>query len=124
MYIDWCYTHWICLYNILIIGMIVQLWIFYYFIFTALNGTGSLLQAVENPVKLSREQTSVLEAVQSGRNIFFTGSAGTGKSFLLRRIIGKLKEYVFKVAPKEQRKCFLQQLMSIYTLPFVQKCWL
>ena len=31
----------------------------------------------------------MLEAVKSGKNVFFTGSAGTGKSFLLRRIIGE-----------------------------------
>uniref|UniRef100_A0AAR2LLH6 ATP-dependent DNA helicase PIF1 n=1 Tax=Pygocentrus nattereri TaxID=42514 RepID=A0AAR2LLH6_PYGNA len=40
--------------------------------------------------KLSREQTAVLNAVLSGKNVFFTGSAGTGKSFLLKRIIGSL----------------------------------
>lgn len=42
-------------------------------------------------VKLTREQLKVLKAVQSGRNVFFTGGAGTGKSFLLKRIIGKVK---------------------------------
>ncbi|XP_012709981.2 ATP-dependent DNA helicase PIF1 isoform X2 [Fundulus heteroclitus] len=40
--------------------------------------------------KLSKEQAAVLSAVLSGRNVFFTGSAGTGKSFLLKRIIGSL----------------------------------
>lgn len=43
---------------------------------------------IVQPVKLNKEQMSVLEAVLRGRNIFFTGSAGTGKSFLLKRIIG------------------------------------
>ncbi|KAK3859893.1 hypothetical protein Pcinc_034023 [Petrolisthes cinctipes] len=43
-----------------------------------------------NPVTLTAEQKSVLQAVQGGHNVFFTGSAGTGKSFLLRRIIGAL----------------------------------
>ena len=41
------------------------------------------------PVVLTGEQKAVLQAVLSGQNVFFTGSAGTGKSFLLRRIIGK-----------------------------------
>uniref|UniRef100_A0A3B3Z1K0 ATP-dependent DNA helicase n=1 Tax=Poecilia mexicana TaxID=48701 RepID=A0A3B3Z1K0_9TELE len=40
--------------------------------------------------KLSKEQAAVLSAVLSGKNVFFTGSAGTGKSFLLKRILGSL----------------------------------
>lgn len=40
--------------------------------------------------KLNKEQAAVLSAVLSGKNVFFTGSAGTGKSFLLKRIIGSL----------------------------------
>uniref|UniRef100_A0A8C7XP52 ATP-dependent DNA helicase PIF1 n=1 Tax=Oryzias sinensis TaxID=183150 RepID=A0A8C7XP52_9TELE len=40
--------------------------------------------------KLSKEQTAVLSAVLRGKNVFFTGSAGTGKSFLLKRIMGSL----------------------------------
>lgn len=31
-----------------------------------------------------------MNAVMAGRNVFFTGSAGTGKSFLLKRILGAL----------------------------------
>jgi ATP-dependent DNA helicase PIF1 len=46
------------------------------------------------PVKLSKEQTHVLEAVSRGRSVFFTGSAGTGKSFLMKRIIGKFYKAV------------------------------
>ncbi|XP_005099261.1 ATP-dependent DNA helicase PIF1 [Aplysia californica] len=41
-------------------------------------------------VMLTPEQNQVLEMVKKGRSIFFTGSAGTGKSFLLKRIIGAL----------------------------------
>ncbi|KAJ1522289.1 hypothetical protein ONE63_002588 [Megalurothrips usitatus] len=41
-------------------------------------------------VPLTDEQQRVLLAVASGKNIFFTGSAGTGKSFLLRKIIASL----------------------------------
>ncbi|XP_017286231.1 ATP-dependent DNA helicase PIF1 isoform X2 [Kryptolebias marmoratus] len=40
--------------------------------------------------KLNKEQAAVLSAVLSGKNVFFTGSAGTGKSFLLKRIMGSL----------------------------------
>ncbi|CAG5074039.1 Similar to Pif1: ATP-dependent DNA helicase PIF1 (Mus musculus), partial [Cotesia congregata] len=40
--------------------------------------------------ELTEEQTEVLTAVQRGSNIFFTGSAGTGKSHLLKRIIAEL----------------------------------
>ncbi|XP_034039033.1 ATP-dependent DNA helicase PIF1 [Thalassophryne amazonica] len=40
--------------------------------------------------KLNKEQAAVLRVVLSGKNLFFTGSAGTGKSFLLKRIIGSL----------------------------------
>ena len=40
--------------------------------------------------KLTTEQMLVAKAVKAGRNIFFTGSAGTGKSFLLKQLIGML----------------------------------
>ncbi|CAG2101112.1 unnamed protein product [Medioppia subpectinata] len=39
---------------------------------------------------LTNEQRRVMAAVVDGRNVFFTGSAGTGKSFLLRFIIARL----------------------------------
>lgn len=40
---------------------------------------------------LSHEQQAVLEACLRGDNCFFTGVGGTGKSFLLRRVIAALK---------------------------------
>lgn len=40
--------------------------------------------------QLNIEQQQVLDACLNGHNIFFTGSAGTGKSFLLRKIISAL----------------------------------
>ncbi|KAH0590267.1 hypothetical protein H2248_012563 [Termitomyces sp. 'cryptogamus'] len=43
-------------------------------------------------VQLSPEQQQVLDKVRSGHSVFFTGSAGTGKSVLLREIIDTLKE--------------------------------
>nr|XP_056701009.1 ATP-dependent DNA helicase PIF1 [Euleptes europaea] len=39
---------------------------------------------------LTQEQSMVLNAVLSGKNVFFTGSAGTGKSFLLKKIVASL----------------------------------
>uniref|UniRef100_A0A2H8TMV8 ATP-dependent DNA helicase PIF1 n=1 Tax=Melanaphis sacchari TaxID=742174 RepID=A0A2H8TMV8_9HEMI len=40
--------------------------------------------------KLTDEQKEVVDAVNTNNNIFFTGSAGTGKSFLLRYIVNTL----------------------------------
>lgn len=40
--------------------------------------------------EMNIEQKEVLEACLAGNNVFFTGSAGTGKSFLLRKIIAAL----------------------------------
>ncbi|KAH8378360.1 hypothetical protein KR093_010948 [Drosophila rubida] len=44
----------------------------------------------EDALRLSGEQMEVLRACTAGKNVFFTGSAGTGKSFLLRKIISAL----------------------------------
>ncbi|XP_014204851.1 ATP-dependent DNA helicase PIF1 [Copidosoma floridanum] len=40
--------------------------------------------------ELTEEQSRILQCVKQGKNIFFTGSAGTGKSFLLKKIIDAL----------------------------------
>lgn len=39
---------------------------------------------------MTGEQRYVLECVKTGRNVFITGGAGTGKSFLIQKIIGVL----------------------------------
>ncbi len=39
---------------------------------------------------LTAEQRYVLEAVKEGKNVFFTGGAGTGKSYLIKKCIGAL----------------------------------
>ncbi|CAK9819368.1 ATP-dependent DNA helicase PIF1 [Anthophora quadrimaculata] len=46
----------------------------------------------ENPTRteISEEQARILQTILNGRNVFFTGSAGTGKSFLLKKIIAAL----------------------------------
>lgn len=41
---------------------------------------------------LSEEQRLVIDSVRAGTNVFFTGSAGTGKSFTLVSLIAVLKE--------------------------------
>ena len=43
---------------------------------------------IEPEIQLSPEQREVLDVVKSGKSVFFTGAAGTGKSVLLREIIG------------------------------------
>ena len=53
--------------------------------------------------QLSAEQTRALDAVRAGHSIFLTGSAGTGKSFTLRKVIEVLrrmhgKDHVFVTA--------------------------
>ncbi|XP_067423968.1 ATP-dependent DNA helicase PIF1 isoform X2 [Emydura macquarii macquarii] len=45
---------------------------------------------MHSQMRLSQEQSIVLSAVLSGKNIFITGSAGTGKSYLLKKIVGSL----------------------------------
>ncbi|KAG6824685.1 hypothetical protein H0H93_001659, partial [Arthromyces matolae] len=42
-------------------------------------------------VDLSDQQKHILDIVKSGKNVFFTGPAGTGKSVLLRAIIDELR---------------------------------
>ncbi|CCL98608.1 uncharacterized protein FIBRA_00610 [Fibroporia radiculosa] len=43
------------------------------------------------PISLSQEQQHILQLVREGQNIFYTGSAGTGKSVLLREIIAIMR---------------------------------
>jgi len=42
-------------------------------------------------IQLSEEQQAILDLVLEGKSVFFTGSAGTGKTVLLREIIQKLR---------------------------------
>lgn len=43
-------------------------------------------------VKLNAEQHKAIELIEKGENVFLTGSAGTGKSFLLKYIIHKFND--------------------------------
>lgn len=51
---------------------------------TATNPMASISQA------MNEEQQQVFKSCVSGKSVFFTGSAGTGKSFLLKKIISSL----------------------------------
>ena len=70
--------------------------------------------------ELTAEQRYVLEAVKGGRNVFFTGGAGTGKSFLVRKCIGALPpDATFVtastgVAAYQGRYSVLLSLVSLY----------
>lgn len=52
---------------------------------------GQALKSVV-PIVLSAEQEHVLQLVRNGESLFYTGSAGTGKSVLLRAIIKELRK--------------------------------
>jgi ATP-dependent DNA helicase PIF1 len=54
---------------------------------------------VPAPIILSEEQKNVVKlVVEQGKSVFFTGSAGTGKSVLMRSIISELKRK-YKMEP-------------------------
>ncbi|KAG0148478.1 hypothetical protein CROQUDRAFT_654749, partial [Cronartium quercuum f. sp. fusiforme G11] len=57
----------------------------------AKNQLGNPKLSIAAKVALSKEQQAVLDSVLQGHSVFFTGSAGTGKSVLLRHIIAALK---------------------------------
>ena len=57
---------------------------------------------------LSQEQQRVLDMVKKGESVFFTGSAGTGKSWLLKKIIASLPpETTFPTASTGVAACHI-----------------
>ncbi|KAH3684041.1 hypothetical protein WICPIJ_004979 [Wickerhamomyces pijperi] len=55
---------------------------------------GFIIDTSGSGIKLSEEQLNVINiAINERKNIFYTGSAGTGKSVLLRELVRQLKEY-------------------------------
>ncbi|KAF3635893.1 hypothetical protein T459_20383 [Capsicum annuum] len=65
-------------------------------------------------VKLTDQQNQILEAISKGNSIFITGSAGTGKTYLLQHIISELrkihgKSRVFVIASTGVAACSLNR---------------
>eukprot|EP00195_Chlamydomonas_chlamydogama_P005406 CAMPEP_0202891832 /NCGR_PEP_ID=MMETSP1392-20130828/1784_1 /ASSEMBLY_ACC=CAM_ASM_000868 /TAXON_ID=225041 /ORGANISM="Chlamydomonas chlamydogama, Strain SAG 11-48b" /LENGTH=735 /DNA_ID=CAMNT_0049575693 /DNA_START=1492 /DNA_END=3696 /DNA_ORIENTATION=+ len=60
---------------------------------TTLGNMGSAAGSEEaSSPQLSEEQEHVLNLVREGKSVFFTGNAGTGKTYLLTRIIADLRQ--------------------------------
>lgn len=71
---------------------------------------------------LNPEQQQVLEACLSGKNIFFTGSAGTGKSFLLKRILAALPpDVTVATASTGVAACHVGKKNSKYNYSLIQR---
>jgi hypothetical protein len=56
-----------------------------------LSGTGRPSSSQAALGKLTADQELAVDAVKAGHNIFLTGSAGTGKSYVLKHLIAALK---------------------------------
>ena len=52
--------------------------------------SNNVTKPAKTSVKLNKSQLSVLNAIKCGQSVFITGSGGTGKSLLLKKIIGLL----------------------------------
>jgi ATP-dependent DNA helicase PIF1 len=63
---------------------------------TSFPSTAPEVPSAPLQLPLSDEQEFVLEAALAGESLFFTGSAGTGKSFLLRSVIRKMQQRLGK----------------------------
>lgn len=73
--------------------------------------------SLAEPIKLNDEQNQVLKACLNGKNIFFTGSAGTGKSFLLKKIISVLPpDGTFATASTGVAACLIGEIFKFKNL--------
>jgi ATP-dependent DNA helicase PIF1 len=58
--------------------------------YTTTGKAAKATKAPPPPQTLSPEQQQVLDVIATGENVFFTGSAGTGKSYILRYVVQEL----------------------------------
>jgi DNA replication protein DnaC len=61
-----------------------------------------LLEHAEKRIDLNEEQQKGVDLILDGRNVFYTGPAGTGKSHVLRAFVGQLEaqgKHVYITAP-------------------------
>ncbi|KAI8918649.1 hypothetical protein DFJ77DRAFT_305185 [Powellomyces hirtus] len=58
----------------------------------------SVVAAQAEPIVLSDEQESLIELLLSGKNVFFTGKAGTGKTEVLRQFVERARGLGKRVA--------------------------
>jgi hypothetical protein len=91
------------------------------------NGPGSNTPSTDqsDTIELSEEQKEVVKMCERGDSVFFTGSAGTGKSVCLRHIIRRLRdrygESVFVTASTGTFPSALELFFSP-TFPFTRHC--
>ena len=69
--------------------------------------------------ELNEQQQAVINSVRIGLNVFITGGAGTGKSYLLRKMIGTLPpDVTFVTASTGAAACHIGVCTCICNIPY------
>lgn len=88
---------------------------------SSVNNNVVVKKSEDLEVELSEEQQAVMDIALRGKSLFFSGAAGTGKSFLLKRIIRELRilhghEHVYVTAPTGIAACNIGGCTVSYSL--------
>ncbi|ORY32230.1 hypothetical protein BCR39DRAFT_42421 [Naematelia encephala] len=80
---------------------------------TLVSSLDPVASVAEDP-PLTPQQEEVLQRILRGENFFFTGSAGTGKSVLLRAIVKafKMRHFEARQAVEQQRNQIVQDYLA------------